>query len=255
MKPFGTWGVVPSFQLGGIIGCLTGIATIVFVLNPIGVTALVGVGVAMLVGALAGWAISSYDAGTGALSNSITGQVVHTSTDFVKTTAGKIATGVAVVGLVTTATVASISPSKQVSPISTQTATPIVISSQLEPTATEVEPTTIVETLAPTQPSECAQLNLTPEECANLGYHNYTMTACSSSCECSSGGGVPVHIDNILRGTDNYETEHIGTNSYKQVFHNETYDSHVTINFTSTGFHLRIETISCTFEEDWTISE
>jgi hypothetical protein len=99
MNSIGAWG---AFQLGGIIGCSIGIICIWTAALPV----FVAVGAAMIIWALAAFAIHAVDAGTAGLNNQLSGAVVRSSTDFVKTTTGKVVTGVAIAGLVTTAAVA-----------------------------------------------------------------------------------------------------------------------------------------------------
>jgi hypothetical protein len=258
MKPFGTWGAVASFQLSGIIGCSVAIAGILLG----GWVPLVGVFVAMAIFAIGGWAIASVDWGTGALSNSLSGQVVRSSTNFVSTTTGKVVTGVAIAGLVTTATVANVSPSGQVTPMSTRAETSTVLSSQIESTAPEINDTTIVETLAPTQPAECAQLSLTPEECANAGKHLYSSGETIKFIDGVETNGV-IHV--CTEPNEAFLQEHewwffssarnaidptykkSGDNSYSQ-YENSGPSSFGTIEFTAAGFIFRyyIEEQLCT---------
>lgn len=106
-KEFGTWGTVASFQLGGVIGCGLAFIGIIF----LGWAPLVGLGIAMVTGAVAGVFINALDKAQSDLGNHIAKATVQTKeasmpyraakkgTDFMKTTAGKVATGAAVVTL------------------------------------------------------------------------------------------------------------------------------------------------------------
>ena len=109
-KPLGTWGAKASFQLGGIIGCLFGLAL---------AASHIVVGISLLyfalpIAVLAGVTIFAADA-IAKVSGGITGAVVDTPTheesstsntsNFMNTTIGNVITGVAAVGLVTAAIV------------------------------------------------------------------------------------------------------------------------------------------------------
>ncbi len=104
MKKLGSWGVIPSYQLGGTIGC--GLALIGLLAG--GWAPLAAIGIALVTGAVAGWFISTLDAAARDIENAMSEpkkkpspaqNAAKAGTDFMKTNAGKAMTGVAVVAL------------------------------------------------------------------------------------------------------------------------------------------------------------
>jgi len=174
-----------AFQVGGMVGCSSGILFIATLGSVFAAPVLVpaAIIVTVLIWALVGNYVAAQERATDVFNNSLTGRVVRSSTDFAKTTTGKVVTGVTIAGLVTSAAIANVSSSKQVSPTFTQVATSTVSSSHSQIAPTEIQPTMVIETLAPTQPPECAQLNLTPELCSNYGYHSYSIEVTSAGDE------------------------------------------------------------------------
>lgn len=102
----------------------------------------------------------------------------------------------------------------------------------------------------------CTTLNLTKEECANLGIHEYKKTSCSRNtvststgfyhCGCSEDGYTEIFEFNFL-GNDEleigkygvtYESDNVGINTYYYVtsYNDGVSGSKSTITFTSDGF-------------------
>ena len=227
MKAFGTWGTVASYQLGGVIGCTVGIVGIALG----GWVPLVGIGVAIVIGAVTGLAINAFDKAVGDFSN--TSQV---ASSFTGGTTGVVVTGAAVAGLAVTALVASNNATDSV-----DLATPIAsVVAQVEQTMQPTEhstatstpmPTEIVPTLPPTNalessptvdPYGCDNPNLTEEERVNCGRHNYKVLPVITLN--NNGRCAPSNHDlgeirelgfNFTRMKSSDEYENIGVNLYK----------------------------------------
>lgn len=182
MKAFGTWGIGASFSLGGVIGCTLGLAGIALG----GWVPLVGLGVAIVAGAVAGAAINAWDRATGDFDKEIA--KASTAKVATKTVSGKLLTGVAVTGYVALAAVTVVDVAK---PIIETNPTAVIATTSVsvaQPQPTYKPTQTLTESTIPTsnEVNICKEKNPSATEIELIHCSvGYEMVACEQKVETS----------------------------------------------------------------------